>query len=111
MINEYAKFTDKTAVYPDANTGNISEIMYLALGLVGEAGEVGNKVKKFFRDNQTEDPTARANVISECGDVAWYLMRLIRVLGGSPEETIRANWDKLQSRLERNKLHGSGDQR
>lgn len=111
MLNEYAKFTDKTAVYPDANTGNIQEIMYLGLGLVGEAGEVGNKIKKFFRDNKTEDPDAKKNVISECGDVCWYLFRLIRVLGGNPEDTIIANWNKLQSRLERNVLHGDGDNR
>jgi NTP pyrophosphatase (non-canonical NTP hydrolase) len=111
MLNEYAKFTDSTAVYPDANTGNINEIMYLALGLSGEAGEVGNKVKKFFRDNQTDDLEARKNVISECGDVYWYLTRLIRVLGGSPEDAVRANWAKLQSRLERDTLHGAGDGR
>lgn len=111
MLNEYAEFTDKTAVYPDANTGNVSEIMYLALGLVGEAGEVGNKIKKFFRDNQTENIEARQNVISECGDVFWYLTRLVRVLGGVPEDTVRANWDKLQSRLDRNVLHGAGDKR
>lgn len=109
MLNEYAEFTDTTAVYPCSNTGDINELFYLALGLNGEAGEVANKIKKLYRDDLPH--SERKNIISECGDVLWYLIRLIRVLGGNPEAVVCENWAKLQSRKDRGVLHGGGDKR
>ena len=44
-INHYQKKAIETAIYPDSH-----KIVYPALGLAGEAGEVANKVKKFVRD-------------------------------------------------------------
>ena len=44
-MNKYQNSAVKTAIYPEEY-----KIMYPALGLVGEAGEVANKVKKVFRD-------------------------------------------------------------
>lgn len=97
MINAYAELTDKTARYPEANTGNKLELMYLSLGLVCEAGEVGNKVKCFFFDSNNEAPEDRKNVLKECGQAMWYLTRLIRVLGGTPEEVIKQNIEEITS--------------
>jgi NTP pyrophosphatase (non-canonical NTP hydrolase) len=108
-LNEYAKFTRTTAIYPHARTGAVPELMYLALGLAGEAGEVANKVKKLFRDG--DSPEKRAHLEGEIGDVFWYLARLCDALGLEPEVILAQNAQKLTSRLERGVIGGDGDHR
>lgn len=95
------------AIYPEANTGNNTELAYLSLGLGGEAGEVLEKVKKKIRDGKfNEDEVAK-----ELGDVLWYLARLADAIHRPLSSIARLNYDKLSSRKERNVLQGSGDNR
>jgi NTP pyrophosphatase (non-canonical NTP hydrolase) len=108
-LNRYKEFTRTTAIYPDAGTGKLPELMYLALGLAGEAGEVANKVKKLFRDGDSEEKRDRLK--GEIGDVFWYLARLCDALDLNPEDILQANADKLSSRKERGVIGGSGDER
>jgi len=37
--HDFVKATDSTAVYPEAGTGSVMELCYVALGLAGEMGE------------------------------------------------------------------------
>jgi len=108
-LNDYKNFTRTTAIYPEANTGQVPELMYLALGLAGESGEVANKVKKLYRDG--DDPAKREQLQGELGDVFWYLARLCDALGLEPEDLLQANADKLSSRKQRGVIGGSGDNR
>jgi len=78
-----------------------------ALGLVGEAGEVAEKIKKFFRDG-TLDKDA---IQKELGDTYFYWTALHGALGLDPETTIKKNMEKLSSRKERGTIQGSGDNR
>lgn len=82
------------------------------LGLVGEAGEAADKVKKIIRDKggyaSEED---REAIVKELGDVLWYVANVARYLDVSLSEVAEKNIDKLESRKRRNKLHGSGDDR
>lgn len=78
-----------------------------ALGLVGEAGEVGEKIKKFFRDG-TLDVEA---IQKELGDVVFYWVALHNALSIDPVDTINKNVEKLSSRKKRGKLSGNGDDR
>lgn len=106
-IDEYLKFTDTTAIYPDAGTGRHVELIYLALGLSGESGEVAEKIKKSIRDGKLDLESLKM----ELGDVFWYLTRLCAWCGVNPSEVLKLNIEKLSSRRDRNKLKGSGDDR
>lgn len=78
------------------------------LGLIGEAGEVAEKVKKLLRDNTKVD---RDDIIKELGDVAFYLTALANYFDGSLADVLEVNMDKLNSRQARGTLRGSGDNR
>lgn len=107
-LNEYQAMAEETAVYPTLG----HPIVYPALGLAGEAGEVAEKVKKMCRDDNTVMTTFKQQEIKkELGDVLWYVAETARQAGLTLEEVAQANYDKLQSRQARNQLHGSGDNR
>ncbi len=107
-FEEYQRESQKTAKYPVVGL----PFVYPALGLAGETGEVLEKVKKIFRDNNsaiTEEQ--RHEIAKEMGDVLWYLAQLATTLDVSLEDVARMNMEKILSRLERDKLHGNGDNR
>jgi NTP pyrophosphatase (non-canonical NTP hydrolase) len=97
-----------TAIYP--NQGQ--NFSYPALGLMGEAGEVADKLKKVIRDNDgvLTDPVRDA-VAKELGDVLWYLAVLANELDYDLNTIAEDNLLKLLSRQERGVLSGSGDNR
>jgi NTP pyrophosphatase (non-canonical NTP hydrolase) len=107
-FNEYQKESAKTAVYPNIGDNYI----YPTLGLVGEAGEVANKVQKVIRDdNYVITEEKREDIKKELGDVLWYLANLATELNIDFEDVAQANLEKLNSRKDRDMLHGSGDNR
>jgi NTP pyrophosphatase (non-canonical NTP hydrolase) len=106
--NDYQTAALRTAIYPDR--GN--NLIYPALGICGEAGEVAEKVKKLIRDKEgvLTDPD-REKIALELSDVAWYLAVLAFELDYTLEEIFQMNLDKLNSRQQRGVLSGSGDSR
>lgn len=87
-------------------------IVYPTLGLVNEAGELAGKVKKIFRDKAGVIADADRDALKyELGDVLWYLTQIATELDLSLDEVAQANIEKLASRLERNQIHGEGDER
>lgn len=83
---------------------------YATLGLVGEAGEIANKVKKMSRDGVSWDDI-RLDIAAELGDVLWYMARLCDEFGLDLEWVANKNMEKLNDRAIRGKLGGSGDTR
>lgn len=79
-LSAYADATDRTAIYPGAGTGSVTALTYVALGLAGEATEVGEKAA-------TGD--AGTGLSAELGDVAWYLGRFHRELGVDANVSVR----------------------
>ncbi len=107
-FREYQLKAKETADYPEKGTNFI----YAALGLAGEAGEVADKIKKIWRDkNKQVSASDREEVGKEMGDVLWYLSQLAEELGIDFDDVAQMNLDKVHSRLKRNALHGSGDNR
>ena len=107
-FDTYQKEARKTAIYP--NLGN--NLWYPALGLTGEAGEVAEKVKKIYRDDMGRAlPPRIVDIGKELGDVLWYIANLATELGLDLSIIAEDNLQKLQDRTNREKLHGSGDER
>ena len=107
-FDTYQKESRKTAKYPAI----AHPIVYPALGLVNEAGEVAGKVKKIFRDKGGEiGKEERQALKRELGDVLWYLAQTCTELDLSLREVAEANLTKLFSRLERGTIRGDGDER
>ena len=78
------------------------------LGLVGESGEVAEKIKKLFRD---KGKFSDEDVLKELGDVLFYVVALSNIFGGNLKKTMEMNMAKLDDREQRGKLKGSGDNR
>ena len=78
------------------------------LGLIGESGEIAEKIKKLLRDNTKVEAE---DIIKELGDVAFYLTALANYFGSSLTGVLATNMDKLNDRQERGVLQGSGDNR
>ncbi|MFH1838283.1 MAG: nucleoside triphosphate pyrophosphohydrolase family protein [Candidatus Kuenenbacteria bacterium] len=98
----------KTAIYPQKD----NNFIYPTLGLVGEAGEVAEKIKKILRDkNGKIDKQDKEELTKELGDVLWYLSQLAVELKIPLEKIVSLNIKKLKSRLKRNTVRGSGDNR
>lgn len=107
-FEDYQKKSRTTALYPSIG----HPVVYPALGLGDEAGEVLGKIKKLFRDDQGELTLERkADIKKELGDVLWYLTQVATELDISLEELAEANLEKLLSRKERGALTGDGDNR
>lgn len=104
-LNEYQEKAHETALGLARTTS-----WYPALGLAGEAGEVVEVVKKYYRDC-TDWITFRYRLTQELGDVLWYMATLASWVEISLEDIAEANLTKLASRKERGTLQGSGDER
>lgn len=110
-LNEYQKKALTTAL---RQYGKEYNIIYPALGLAEETGEVVGKIKKWLRgdDGKGEMNSERKEALKlELGDVLWYLAVLADDLGFTLEEVGRANNEKLQLRKEQGTIKGDGDKR
>ena len=107
-LNHYQRESRKTALYPNVGSNPI----YPTLGLVGEAGEVADKVKKILRDKKgVFDEQSKDAIKFELGDVLWYISQLSSELGYELDEIANSNLQKLNSRKMRGQIQGSGDNR
>lgn len=111
----FDEYQEKTAL-TDLGTAAQDSIkpgwLYYVLGLGGETGELLEKIKKLFRDNNgvVTDEFKQA-LTKELGDIQWYHARLAAQFGIKSSEIAETNIGKLISRMERNQLHGDGDNR
>jgi len=103
----YQEAARRTAIYADRH-----RVVYPALGLASEAGEVAGKIKKVLRDQDGDFERAPLEAIrDELGDVLWYVAVLAADLGLSLEEIAADNLAKLAARRERGTIGGGGDHR
>ena len=106
-IQNYQVWSRRTAIYPAGVA-----VQYTALGLAGEVGEICNEIKKVYRDDEgVVTAKRRADLVDEFGDVLWYLARVTDELNIDMQDVLERNIAKLEDRLARNVLSGSGGSR
>lgn len=115
-LNEYQHEALSTAIYDRQFA-----IIHPALGIAGEAGECADKVKKILRDTHIArnadtgaimlDTEQQHALALEIGDVLWHCATLARDIDMTLEEVAELNIAKVNSRKQRSKLGGSGDNR
>jgi len=106
-FNGYQFEASNFRVYPDD-----AKIIYPALGIAGEAGEVANKVKKILRDSSGRmSEEVFLAIVDELEDVGWYIAAMCDDLGISMESVFTANLTKLYGREVAGTIQGSGDKR
>ena len=114
-FDDYAVEAMQYCFYPD-------QLLYPVLGLVSEAGEVADKIKKHYRDSDAEEiwcedaekeipADTRLEIAKELGDLLFYITAIATDIGYDLDEIAHLNLDKLSDRKKRNKLTGSGDNR
>ena len=123
-LDDYQTAALRYDTYPDYKNGLMkysrdgimvateSGLLEKVLGLPGEAGEAADKFKKILRDkNGVISRVDREEIVKELGDVLWYVAMIAEYLEVPLSEVANGNIAKLESRLQRNKIHGAGDNR
>jgi len=103
LLLAYANFVEDKIF-----TNKDQRLVENTLGLVGEAGEVAEKVKKLIRD---KSKISRKDILLELGDVTFYAQSLATYFKSDLQEIIEMNVAKLSGRAARGTLKGSGDNR
>jgi len=76
----------------DSLTPDKCDVLHMAIGVAGEAGELLDAIKKFVVYNK---PIDRENVIEELGDLEFYMEGLRQNLGITREQCLQHNLNKL----------------
>lgn len=110
-LDEYQTAARRTAQYPEE-----TRLLYPVLKLAGEAGEVAEKIGKLMRDEgwlpgRDLSAAQRDALAKELGDVMWYVASVATDLGLTLDQVGRGNIAKLEARLARGTIGGSGDDR
>jgi NTP pyrophosphatase (non-canonical NTP hydrolase) len=106
--DEYGQFVEeKWLGFKDIRVRDIRDLYICTAGLGGETGEVLEKLKKYVRDGTLDLEILK----KELGDVLYYLTYIGRAFGFTLDEIIMANVNKLNDRLARGTMRGSGDLR
>jgi len=92
-IDEYATWA--AALAKVSRPAKPERLSYLGLGLVAEAGEVADHIKKLLRDQKLDE----AAMIDELGDVVYYWACLCVAAGKMPSDMLEASKSKIERRV------------
>ena len=114
MINDYGKFVDSTTSSESKYTGDLvirltqlqtrhkdiawSRLMTSAIGMLAESGEFTEIMKKILFQGKSMNNDNRFHMKRELGDILWYWIQGCIALGYEPEEVMKENIKKLESR-------------
>jgi NTP pyrophosphatase (non-canonical NTP hydrolase) len=114
-------FTNYQQAAKDYCLDSAKNLSYLVTGLGAETGEILGKYAKLIRDEYGDGvmvepyPAAIKEIgdalESELGDVLWFVAVLADYLDLDLDDIAQANLSKLESRVARGVVKGSGDNR
>lgn len=115
-FTKYQIESSKTAKYTignDSSEGKYGDVTYTVLGLTSEVGEIAGFIKKIYRDRDSLEFTKsdKEHLTKELGDALWYISAIATELELSLDDIASKNIQKLQDRLKRDVIGGSGDNR
>lgn len=97
----YSEFVAALAKPGAAILGDLTpqqaDLLHMAIGISGEAGELLDAVKKH---TVYQKPIDRANVVEELGDLCWYMQGVMNNLDITLDEILAHNRAKLAKRYE-----------
>lgn len=109
-FDEYQRLAARTGFYGTEDRQYI--LMYLSMGLAGEAGEVIEKVKHIVRDQGSVISEEKRELLKkEIGDVLWYASQIAYAFDLSFDEIAQLNIKKLADRATRGVIKSEGDTR
>jgi NTP pyrophosphatase (non-canonical NTP hydrolase) len=107
-LNDYQKQAADFNVIKDPKYKPIS----YTLGLVGESGEIAEKIKKAIRNLDGDFSRLDADDLKkELGDLLWYVAMLASTFDISLDDIAVSNLQKLTDRKNRNVIKGVGENR
>lgn len=83
-----------SAIMRDLNPTK-ADLLHMAVGVSGEAGELLDAVKKSAIYGK---PLDHKNMIEELGDLEFYMSRIRQIIGVSRDEVLEKNYEKLSKR-------------
>lgn len=92
-FNEYQQQCERTA--NRATSDPFKFLTEKALGIIGEAGEIGDYLKKVLCHGH---PMNTEKLKDEAGDLMWYLSTTLTTYGITLEEVVEHNIAKLKAR-------------
>ena len=93
-MNDYQQKALRTWV-PNPNNYHYLDVIYLSLALAGEAGELANLIKKYWRHGHAWNEAAIAD---ELGDILWYVAVLADAINMPLADIAEGNIAKLKRR-------------
>ncbi len=104
-FKQYQAASRATAIYREQGANYV----YPTLGLMSEAGEVADRIKRIERDDGgMVTDQKRVEVSSELGDVLWYVAQLATEFGLELSDIAAENLEKLKRRQDDGTLGGYG---
>lgn len=97
------------------------DLLHFTFGLLEEAGEAAGVLKRVYRNDEgyTDydwseyglSEQAENKLLYELGDILWHVAVIADNLGLGLDDIAEMNLAKLQSRVDRDMIKGSGDNR
>lgn len=97
------KFTERTIKLREAGL-SFAKMDTACSGIAGEAGEINDLWKKIKFHGKPWNDENKQKMVSEVGDLFWYLSHMLEILDVSVEEVLDRNMDKLQERYPESKF-------
>ena len=72
-----------------------ADLLHMAVGVSGEAGELLDAVKKSAIYGK---PLDHKNMVEELGDLEFYMSRIRQIIGVSRDDVLEKNYEKLSKR-------------